>query len=214
MNLAIAQDALRTMLARAERLHEDHRPTFLGETKDLLRALEKVKGVQDNVARDRNLSEIGRRERIAQAAKQAIDLSALKKVRERKVAEMQCLQTEVFGLRPRADGIEGFSERMDEQEIRQAANGKPQGEVLRMFEAAVSAGNHTVVRALSRGPLGSLIPGEVEARILREHAAQAKPAHFTRLQSLVALDEHLAAVEHLAAGVLQELTATGVRAEP
>lgn len=197
---------LQTLLTRAERLHQDHRPHGLGHTRDLLRAVEKLKTMQIEVSQDRNLSEVGKRERMAETTKRLIDLSVLKKVRERTAADMQRLKTELFTLPARRDGMDGFIERLDEQEIRLAVTGKNQGEIITMFRDALAAGNHTAVRALSRGPLGSLLPGDIEGRLWHEHASRTKPEQFGRLESLGALDEHLAAVEAFGSGVLRELT--------
>ena len=74
-----------------------------------------------------------------------------------------------------------------------------------MFFNAVKSGRHETVRALTGGPLGSLVSEDLRQRAQTEHAQQTQPAVYENFEQVKLLEEHLDGLHNHATGALRDM---------
>lgn len=153
---------------------------------------------------DNALSDVGKQQRLAELAKKQ-DLGFFASPRTANEENIAQLRGLLFAIpKSEHEPMMGFAR---EREIRDWYKDKPANVILAAYQHAVQGGDHERVRALTQGPLGSLVEAEFQQRVQIEHAEKAQPAMFANFEEAQNLKEHLDSLEIHARQVLQELVA-------
>lgn len=94
---------------------------------------------------------------------------------------------------------------LSEQEIRAKYADAPPHVVLMAYQLAVTEGHYEGQRALTQGPLGSLVDKEFQHRALLDHAKKTQPAVYESFEQAQIMKEHLDSLADQAQQVLAVL---------
>jgi hypothetical protein len=159
---------------------------------------EKAAKIRDN----KSLSEVGRREQLIDLAKKT-DLSFLTRSKEAAESTIAQLRGLLFAVpKSEHEPMMGFAR---EREIRDWYKDKPESVLIAAYARAVEGGDHERVRALTQGPLGSLVNADYQQRVQAEAAEKSQPAVFANYGHAQNLQEHLNSLEVHAKSVLHQL---------
>jgi hypothetical protein len=186
---------------------EELRPTWLRALKLSQAAAARVAKEEDRIDADGRLTPAGKREALAKLAQGTVaELREITTRRANMEAAAHPLRANLFEI-PKYQGAQGVEDRMDQREIRDSFRGKSQAEIVHAFSHAVKSGNMDVQRALVSGPLGPLVAKDISHSIMKEHAANAQPEKYQKLQAMESLNEHLKSLETHTAMWLRDLGA-------
>lgn len=172
----------------------------------MLHEFTKLKTQLETVEADAALTSVGKNERSAAAAKEVLkNLASLKTAQTENETHIEQLRQVLFTVpRPTGDPVLNF---LREQEHRSSVKDLPQGGIVTAYAQAFKDGNHERVRALTEGPVGSLIPEDVRTRVQIQHAEKTQPAVFQNFQRAGLLKEHLDSLDDHVRQVLADLGA-------
>jgi hypothetical protein len=151
-----------------------------------------------------HLSQDGKRARVAELATKA-DMSVLTTVRTETQAHRARLHTLLFAMPTSKE--DPVLVRLDAREIRDSVKGLSQPKIDQIYLDAVTAGQHEKVRALTTGPLGSLVSAEFQQRVEEDHAQHSQPAVYENYQQVTLLQEHLDGLHDHASRALKAMGA-------
>jgi hypothetical protein len=158
---------------------------------------EKVATIRNN----KSLTEIGKRQQLA--ALKNTDLSFISSKRTATGTDIERYRGLLFTT-PNSE-LEPSHAYQIEREIRDGWKEKPPHLIQAAYAKALQDDDHQVVRALTRGPLGTLVDADFQQRVQLEHAEKSQPAVFASYEQATNLMEHLSSLEGHMHSALQSL---------